>query len=66
MLGISWDFNTDLLKFNISNKVVPEIKRGILCAISSIFDRMGLITPMIVKIRIINSRVMEKRVRLGH
>ena len=50
-LGITWDSNTDMLKFNVSNKVVPEIKRGILSAISSIFDPMGLIAPVIVKIK---------------
>ena len=51
--GITWDFNTDMPKLNVSNKVVSETKRGILSAISSIFDPMGLIAPVIVKIRLL-------------
>ena len=37
-------------KFKVSNKVVPETKKGILSAISSIFDPVCLIPPVIVKI----------------
>ena len=28
VLGITWDSNTDMLKFNVSNKVVSETKKG--------------------------------------
>ena len=38
---------------NISNMVVPETKRGMLSAISLIFDPMSLIAPTIVKIKLL-------------
>ena len=50
-LRITWDSNTVML--NVSNMVVPETKRGMLSAISSIFDPMSLIAPMIVKIKLL-------------
>ena len=49
-----------MLKFNVSNKVVPEIKRGILSAISSIFDPMGLIAPVIVKIKFLIKELQRR------
>ena len=53
-LEITWDSSTDMFKLNVSNKVVPEAKRNILSAISLIFDPMGLIAPVIVKIKLLN------------
>ena len=52
-LGITWVSDTDMLKFKISNKVVPETKKGVLSAISSIFDPVGLIAPVTVKIKLL-------------
>ena len=53
VLGITWDSNTDMLKFKLSNKFVPGTKRCILSAISLILDQMGLIVPVIAKIRLL-------------
>ena len=36
VLVITWDSNTDMIQFNVSNEVVPETKMDILSAISSI------------------------------
>ena len=48
VLGITWDSNTDMLKFKLSKKFVPETKRCIiLSAISLILDQIGLIVPVI-------------------
>ena len=46
-LGVSWDPNSDMLTFKVFNKDIPEIKRGI-SMVSSIFDSMRLISPIIV------------------
>ena len=59
-LGITWDSNTDMLKFNVSKKVVPETKKGILSAISSIFNPMGLIAPVIVKIKLLIQELWKR------
>ena len=60
-LGITCDSNTDMLKFKVSNKVVPETKRGILSAISSIFDPMGLIASVIVEIKLLIRELWRRR-----
>ena len=48
VLGITWDSNTDMLKFKLSNKFVPETKRCILSAISLILDQIGLIVQVMI------------------
>ena len=49
VLVITWDAIIDMLKFKASNKVVLETKSGVLSAISSVFDPIELIDPVIVK-----------------
>ena len=45
----TWDAIIDIIKFKASNKVVLEIKSGVLSAISSVSDPLELIDPVIVK-----------------
>ena len=49
VLGIAWASSTYMYEFKVSNKFVPEIKKGILSVIKLIFDSMSLIAPVIVK-----------------
>ena len=45
----TWDAIIDMFKFKASNRVVLETKSGVLIAISSVFDPLELIDPVIVK-----------------
>ena len=49
-----------MLKFNVSNKDVPETKKDILSAITSIFDSMGLIAPVIVRIKLLIQEIWRR------
>ena len=51
--GITWDSNTEMLNFNVSNKIVPKRQKGILSAISWNLDPMCLVAPVIVKIKLL-------------
>ena len=59
-LGISWDPNSDMLTFKVVNKNIPETKRGILSMVSSIFDPMGLISPIIVKAKLLIQEIWRR------
>ena len=49
-----------MLKLKVSNKVVLETKRGILSTVSSIFDPLGLIAPVIVNIELLVQELWRK------
>ena len=59
-LGVSWDPNSDMLTFKVVNKNIPETKRGILSMVSSIFDPMGLISPIIVKAKLLIQEIWRR------
>ena len=59
-LGVSWDPNSDMLTFKVVNKNIPETKRGILTMVSAIFDPMGLISPIIVKAKLLIQEIWRK------
>ncbi|XP_028408667.1 uncharacterized protein LOC114531224 [Dendronephthya gigantea] len=47
-LGVLWCVESDSLKFRIELKDVPCTRRGILSTISSVYDPLGLIAPVIL------------------
>ena len=47
-LGVHWCVHSDSLKFKIELKDVPCTRRGILSTISSIYDPLGLIAPVVL------------------
>ena len=59
-LDVSWDPNSDMLTFKVVNKNIPETKRGILSMVSSIFDPMGLISPIIVKAKLLIHEIWRR------
>ena len=59
-LGVSWDPNSDMLTFKVVNKNIPETKRGILSMVSLIFDPMGLISPIIVKAKLLIQEIWRR------
>ena len=47
-LGVHWCVHSHSLKFKIELKDVPCTRRGILSTISSIYDPLGLIAPVVL------------------
>ena len=48
-LGIRWNVQSDNLEFNVQIQQKPETRRGILSIIASLFDPLGLISPVTLK-----------------
>lgn len=48
-LGIIRDLNDNAIKYKVKLKEKPLTRRGITSTISSIFDTLGLIAPIILK-----------------
>ncbi|XP_077968072.1 uncharacterized protein LOC120334576 [Styela clava] len=53
VLGIKWNIQEDCFGFDVNVKSKPATKRGILSVLSSIFDPMGIVAPVILKARIL-------------
>ncbi|XP_066934408.1 uncharacterized protein [Clytia hemisphaerica] len=54
VLGVSWNLSDDVFKFDLTEaKQKPLTRRGMLSMISSIYDPLGLISPFILKGRLI-------------
>ncbi|XP_064121737.1 uncharacterized protein LOC135226222 [Macrobrachium nipponense] len=47
-LGILWDLKKDSFKFSIELKDNPFTRRGLLSTISSLYDPLGLLSPIIL------------------
>ena len=66
VLGMHWNVNNDLIKFNA--KIVTKFqttKRIILAISNSIFDPMGIITPFTVRAKIILRKVWAYSPKIG-
>ncbi|XP_077971383.1 uncharacterized protein LOC144425718 [Styela clava] len=48
-LGVDWLVESDCLCFRIDSKVTPVTRRGILSAVSSVYDPIGLVAPVILE-----------------
>ena len=59
-LGVEWCIESDAFKFRIELKDKPCTRRGILATISSIFDPLGLIAPVVLESRYFKRSVTEK------
>ena len=59
-LGVSWDPNSNMLTFKVINKNIPETKKGILRMVSSIFDTIGIISPIIVKAKLLIQEIWRE------
>ncbi|XP_035997578.1 uncharacterized protein LOC118564254 [Fundulus heteroclitus] len=47
-LGVQWDVEQDVFTFSIVNKHKPLTRRGILSIVSSIYDPLGFLAPVIL------------------
>ncbi|XP_043209587.1 uncharacterized protein LOC122374727 [Amphibalanus amphitrite] len=48
-LGIDWDTDTDMLSIHVTPRVREVTRRGILSVVSSFFDPLGLVSPFILR-----------------
>ena len=53
VLGLPWDFENDVIQFNFEKIVakaqeIPPTERNLLSVLASIFDPLGIISPVIV------------------
>ena len=61
-LGILWDPNEDVLKVKVLYKEVPNTKRGILSFTSSIFDPLGMISPVILEPKLLIQELWKRNI----
>ena len=48
-LGVYWDPETDTFTFKVSEGNKPFTRRGVLSVINSLFDPLGIVSPVIIK-----------------
>lgn len=60
VLGVQWCFQSDAFKFRIEVQEKPVTRRGILSVISSIYDPLGILSPVILSAKIILQRLCRK------
>ena len=60
-LGVHWCIESDTLKFRIELKDKPLSRRGILSTVSSIYDPLGLVAPVILQ----GKRILQELCRDG-
>ena len=48
ILGVVWNFQSDRFQFNVSIKEKPLTRRGLLSAVSSLFDPLGFMASLIL------------------
>ncbi|XP_077973258.1 uncharacterized protein LOC144428215 [Styela clava] len=53
VLGVVWFVIEDCFGFNTKLKTKPATKRGVLAILSSVFDPMGIVSPVILQARLI-------------
>ena len=56
-LGVWWDPKTDNFHFRLKKLEYPETKRGLLSFISSIFDPLGFLTPILITPKLLLQRL---------
>ena len=48
-LGVPWDVEKDAFLFKVHEPHQPPTKRGILSAVSSLYDPMGFVCPVVLE-----------------
>lgn len=61
VLGIQWSIESDTFSFNIDKRDQPSTRRGILSAVSSLYDPLGLVAPFILS----GKCILQELCRMG-
>ena len=59
VLGVLWSLKNDIFQFEAPTKVFSKTRRGMLSALNSFYDPLGLISPFILKGRLIFQAVCQ-------
>ena len=57
-LGIVWDIETDQINFRVSRDKKPYTRRGVLSTINSLFDPLGLVSPVTLQGKLLFREMM--------
>nr|XP_021336928.1 uncharacterized protein LOC103910029 [Danio rerio]XP_021336929.1 uncharacterized protein LOC103910029 [Danio rerio] len=60
-LGLQWDRESDCFKFKVHLKEQPASRRGILSAVASVYDPLGLIAPVLFN----GKRILQEMCKNG-
>ncbi len=60
-LGVLWCAESDVFKFKVTIKDRPLTRRGIISVISSIYDPLGFLSPVILRAKIILQDLCRER-----
>ena len=63
-LGVQWDVEKDAFLFKVREPHKPPTKRGILSAVSSLYDPMGFVCPVVLEAKKILPRLWKLNLRL--
>ena len=58
-MGVVWNIEKDVFQFEVFKPDKPATKRGILSAISSLYDPMGFVCPVVLKAKRIMQRLWK-------
>ena len=59
-LGVLWCENSDTFKFRVNLKDKPMTRRGVLSVVSSIYDPLGFIAPVVLPAKMILQRLCKE------
>lgn len=62
-LGLEWDANSDVFRFKYVASEQPVTKRGILSAVSSLFDPLGYMSPLLLSAKLLLQGLCRRKVR---
>ena len=48
VLGMLWEVESDQLRYAVAQKETKLTRRGVLSAVSSLFDPLGLVAPVLL------------------
>ena len=61
ILGVTWNENEDILKVTFPHTSVETTKRGVLKYLASIYDPIGLISPILLMGKILYRDICDNR-----
>ncbi|KAK3728195.1 hypothetical protein QZH41_004910 [Actinostola sp. cb2023] len=62
-LGVQWNVQADTFNFKITNKNKPSTRRGILSIVSSVYDPLGFVSPVILTAKMILQELCRKKLK---